>query len=312
MILEVSISREQDEIVESLTELGRYLKSSGYQFICVTPESHRINLRKDLRSGHPLRNLFGWNIPVPRREIPPSVMKWLTKARAYSEQGVKIVSHIRFSTLDQDVLVHSAYPTTSEDSVFFGPDSYRFVRFVRANILDGADLMDIGGGTGVGAICLRDKRQKLLITDVNSDALKFATINAQINEAVIQVCKTDILRDAPPGFCTLIANPPFLMDAQKRSYRDGGANFGTGLSLRIVSEALAYLPPGGQLLLYTATCFVDGRDVFLSKLTELLYNVRFDYFEIDPDIFGEELAGDSYREVERIAAVGLNIIRHRI
>jgi hypothetical protein len=50
---------------------------------------------------------------------------------------------------------------------------------------------------------------------------------------------------------------------------------------------------------------VAGRDYFLERARPLLEarGASFDYFELDPDVFGEEL--DSHPEVERFAAVGL-------
>jgi len=38
--------------------------------------------------------------------------------------------------------------------------------------------------------------------------------------------------------------------------------------------------------------------------------VDLDVEELDPDVFGEELERLEYAEVERIAAVGINIAKH--
>jgi hypothetical protein len=79
------------------------------------------------------------------------------------------------------------------------------------------------------------------------------------------------------------------------------------LSLRIVAEGKERLNPRGRLLLYTGIAIVDGIDPFVSEVRELLDDRRFswDYFEIDPDVFGEELEQPAYLEVDRIAVVGL-------
>ena len=75
----------------------------------------------------------------------------------------------------------------------------------------------------------------------------------------------------------------------------------------MAAAALAHLAPGGRLLLYTGVAIVDGCDPLLAELEALLK--RFDgswtYREIDPDVFGEELARPVYADVDRIAAVGL-------
>ena len=105
----------------------------------------------------------------------------------------------------------------------------------------------------------------------------------------------------------VIANPPFLVDSLARAYRHGGGSRGLDLSLRIVGDALTRLRPGGTLALYSAAPVVGGRDLLLASLTPLLEAraASWEYGEIDPDIFGEELEGPAYRDVERIAAVGL-------
>jgi hypothetical protein len=40
-----------------------------------------------------------------------------------------------------------------------------------------------------------------------------------------------------------------------------------------------------------------------------LYASHFVYEEIDPDVFGEELERPAYAHVDRIAAVGLTVIK---
>ena len=61
------------------------------------------------------------------------------------------------------------------------------------------------------------------------------------------------------------------------------------------------------MLLYTGVAIVKGLDAFIAEAAVKLTNAGFnyDYMEIDPDIFGEELAGDAYANVDRIAAVVL-------
>ena len=71
--------------------------------------------------------------------------------------------------------------------------------------------------------------------------------------------------------------------------------------------ALERLAPNGWLLLYTGVAMVDGADPFRARITPMLEraDVEWQYDEIDPDIFGEELDEPDYRRAERIAAVWL-------
>ena len=58
---------------------------------------------------------------------------------------------------------------------------------------------------------------------------------------------------------------------------------------------------------------VDGRDDFLAEMSTLLESEDFDwqYEEIDPDVFDEELERPIYRQAERIAVVGLSVRKCR-
>jgi release factor glutamine methyltransferase len=101
-----------------------------------------------------------------------------------------------------------------------------------------------------------------------------------------------------------VSNPPYLVDPAARAYRHGGPR-GFDLSLRIAEESLDRLAPRGRLILYTGTPVVDGHDQFLEALSKS-FAARaqpFCYEEIDPDVFGEELAGETYGHADRLAAV---------
>ena len=108
-------------------------------------------------------------------------------------------------------------------------------------------------------------------------------------------------------FDFIIANPPYLIDAAKRTYRHGGGELGNELSLDIVDTATQRLNAGGTLLLYTGVAIVAGHDAFLAVAEEKLKRAgfTFNYSEIDPDIFGEELLSAPYNKADRIAAVVL-------
>ena len=71
-------------------------------------------------------------------------------------------STIRVSRVHGLLFLHSAYPTEAEDSVFLGPDSYRFADFI-ARELGGRSWIgrtaDVGGGAGVGALTAALGRQ---------------------------------------------------------------------------------------------------------------------------------------------------------
>jgi methylase of polypeptide subunit release factors len=301
----------------ALVELGSWLRTRGYSFVTPTPETHRrINARAGNARARDLRGVFGWSRPFDPEMLPRNVLGFLREAGALAEHGQLVRSRVRFSTLEGELFAHSAYPTHGEDSVFFGPDTHRFVRFVNAELArlpSGHTLRvaDVGCGSGAAGIIvarrLGARVSRMILADVNEEALTFAAVNAALAELTCECVQSDVLAKLEGEFDLLIANPPYMQDADSRTYRDGGAGHGSELSVRIVREGLDRLQPGGTLLLYTGAAIVDGTDVLRAQLEPVLRarNVTPRYLEIDPDVFGEELEEPAYADVERIAAVGL-------
>jgi SAM-dependent methyltransferase len=292
-----------------LAKLGRALREAGYSFITPTPETHR---RVVARAGpaRTLRDVFGWSRPFAPGVLPAALLTLLEEAGALEREGPLLRSAVRFSSLGPLLLAHSAWPTTAADAVFFGPDTYRFASFLAARAPEQiGSLADVGCGTGAGGLLLASRAASVQLLDVNPKALAFARANCELNDVAARVIESDVLGGAGGPLDLVIANPPYLADDSGRTYRDGGGVLGTGLSVRIVREALERLRPGGRLLLYTATPVVEGEHMLWPQLRPLLENVRHQYAELDPDVFGEELERPAYAGVERIAVVGLDAVR---
>ena len=167
---------------------------------------------------------------------------------------------------------------------------------------------DIGCGAGPGGIAIARRYPEAVVDllDVNAAALSAARVNAALNNVCnVAVIQSDVMNGAEGSFDLIVSNPPYLIDAKARAYRHGGGEFGEGLSLRILREAIPRLAPGGSLLLYTGSAVVNGSDVFGAAARRVVAENGLDavYFEIDPDVFGEELASSSYARADRIAAV---------
>lgn len=296
---------------EPLAELLRYLKAAGYWFVTVTPTTHAQVLSRPPQGQLSLRDIFGWNRPFGPRDVSPAVLEFLRAAGALDEQNGTLWSKVRVATLGDDLLLHSAFPTDDVDTVFFGPDTYRFARFIRQQLQNRRDakwLIDMGAGSGAGAIAAARVRTTTRITlvDVNAEALKLAATNA----AVAGIRTDTLLSDTiPAGADLIIANPPYMMDAAARSYRNGGDLWGGAVSLDWLIQALERLTSGGTMLLYTGAAFVDGEAPLLQQIERACADAgaSIEFDEIDPDVFGDELKQRNYARVERIAAVGVVI-----
>jgi methylase of polypeptide subunit release factors len=252
--------------------------------------------------------------------MPETCLAALAAAGVLERVGDAYRSSVRFSTLGGQLFVHSAFPTEQADAVFFGPDTYRFARFIRQSLNPpqrlwhhGLRILDLGAGSGAGglhAAAVAGTRCAVTLSDISRRALRFSRINAAINAVDdVAIIESDLFADIDGVFDLIVANPPYLVDPMARLYRHGGGELGYELSLRIVAQAMPHLAAAGRLLLYTGSAIVEGIDRFRQILSSRLGRggVHFSYEEIDPDVFGEELERPPYDRVDRIAAVGVII-----
>jgi release factor glutamine methyltransferase len=303
----------------TLALLATSLLQSGYRFVAPTPATYsRINARPNNSVARDIEGVFGWSRPFKRELLAPDLFALAQRAGALVADGSLWRSRFRFSTLDGLGFLHSAYPTTEADAVFFGPDTYRFGRALSQFLVTQPSrpvrVVDIGCGTGAAAMLAARAWPNAEVTmlDVNLEALRLARINAEVSGlGHIRAAYCDVLNDITGAFDLIVANPPYMADPQKRAYRDGGGSLGADLSLRIVTEAADRLTPGGTLLLYTGAAIVDGANLFLQKAGKLLSDRGLFWHadEIDPDVFGEELQTGPMAVADRIAALWLQATR---
>ena len=292
----------------ALLELLSRLEAAGYDFVSPTPAVHGlVARRRRADEADLLRDVLGWGRAFHAETAPAWLLDVLTEADALREDADGLRARLRVSRLDGRLHLHSA-SSADEQAVFLGPDSYRYVRFLR-QALSGASwrqALEIGVGAGAGALAIAalDPEASIVATDINPQALRLCRLNARHAGLPIDL--------RPGGFPAegvwdlIAANPPYMAGRSGRLYRDGGGQYGAEVALEWAKEALSRLAPGGRLLLYTGAPVVAGQDLVRTALATLAdrRGARLVYEEIDPDVFGASLARASYAEVERIAAVG--------
>ena len=303
----------------ALLDLGRFLIQSNYSFSTLTPLSQRrVTRRHNKSEATDLRGIFGWSLPFRPERFSKAFVELVTRAGVIEQRQDRFKSTVRFSSLRGNLYVHSAFPTDEDDAVFFGPDTVRFINAISAHVMHRdaplSRMIDIGCGSGAGGLSLAAMTNaNVILSDVNEKALRWTRVNAALNglSATTQTVKSDVLADISGSFDLIISNPPYLVDLSKRAYRHGGGSFGEALSLRILQEASRRLSVGGTLLLYTGSAIINGQDQFLARARSLLSTSKltFEYTELDPDVFGEELEHSPYEDADRIAAVLLTATR---
>jgi methylase of polypeptide subunit release factors len=312
---EMSLSRQDQAFVD----LGRELRRAGYHFTTITPLSHQRVVARAANSDRSLRDIFGWSRSFKAGQLPASVLGKLREAEALDDADGVLRSKVRFSSLGDQLFVHSAFPTAQNDAVFFGPDTYRFARAIHELVAlqpprTNMRVLDVGAGSGIGGLyaarLLHECSPRVVLTDINERALRYCTINTVLNDvANVQMVPSDLYANIEGTFDLIVSNPPYLVDGLERAYRHGGGEFGSLLSMRILEEGIDRLASAGQLLLYTGSAIVDGVDLFKKHLEEQLSrrSLRFSYEEIDPDVFGEELEHPPYDRADRLTAVAVHV-----
>ena len=305
-------------LVQSIVSLGHWLVDQDYSFVTPTPATHhRVYSRFKSTLGSTLRDIFGWSRPFELQSLDKKAVDLLRDADLLEIDENHARSRVRFSSLGERLYAHSAFPTTTPDAIFFGPDTYRFINLIANELFfeplnEHGRVLDICCGAGPGgieaAIASPGKNLTVTFADINPLAVSFANANTKINSLPNTVFNESNLFEAVIGnFDLIVANPPYLVDGLNRVYRSGGGQFGAELSEKIVLQGIARLAPGGRLIVYTGVAIVNGVDLFLQHIQTILGNaaMSFRYFELDPDVFSEELDTPAYSHVDRIAAVAL-------
>lgn len=124
-------------------------------------------------------------------------------------------------------------------------------------------VLDVGTGSGILAITLALElpRAELVAVDLSRAALEVAQGNAQaLGAERIRFVESDLLTALEQGelFDCIVSNPPYvaeteILEPQVQDYEPWSALFagpdGLAIYRRLIPEAVAYLNPGGHLLL---------------------------------------------------------------
>ena len=135
----------------------------------------------------------------------------------------------------------------------FNPRLLRTGAFFASVIADrqlgaGADVLDLGTGSGVCAVFAARHARRVVAVDINRTAVRCAELNAQLNGLHIDCRHGDLFGPvAGQRFDTIFFNPPFIAgapdSAQDHAWRsvDVAARFAAGLGGHLSPEGRAYL-----------------------------------------------------------------------
>ena len=214
--------------------------------------------------------------------------------------------------------IHSAFPTTQRDSVFFGPDTYLFLDYLssvtnRVPTRTPRTIVDICCGAGAGAILLARKfpASRVLALDLNPKALSVGIMNARFANTQVLFVESDLVSamKSQDDIDLIVSNPPYISSSalDVPTHAIDGPISGLALPLRVVEESVPLLADRGLLIVYTAVPIPHQNpayDPFLEHLSKVAGATLVSYKILHPDMFGEELSSPAYADVGRIQAVG--------
>lgn len=305
-------------VVELLTAVQEVLKRSEYNRTDVLPQPgglldlvndpinllsiarHRPNLMQPsaiaglyqvpLRPRHSravdLHRLFAANAvlapPLVKDLLGRELFHKLLAARALSEAPAGIRSEIllttyRGHTYASDALHHRRNP----EFCYVGRLSLAAPDF-RLNAENGphrvSRLLDLGCGSGIGALALSDLADEVVGTDILDRCVRYAKVNAALNGAANAMFRTSNLFDNVDGsFDLILTHPPGGWsegsDEQPVVAANGGEDYGLELPSQMIGGALGRLRPDGWLYAILMAPVINGRP-YASQALERICNER--------------------------------------
>jgi hypothetical protein len=194
-----------------------------------------------------LTRLFVLGLPVAAGALP-SVAPLLESLGLVRRRGDEIAADVR-------LVPHGDYFLAS-DLQAEGAEAADYVPGIHAPSVTLAKLavrrpvattLDLGTGCGIQALVASRHSDRVVATDVNPRALRFAAFNARLNGIeTIETRRGDGLAPVEGSrFDLVVSNPPYVISPDRAySYRDSGLT-GDELCRRIVRGLPAFLEEGG-------------------------------------------------------------------
>lgn len=194
--------------------------------------------------------------------------------RAHPERRITTDDQVRYQAMLQRRLRFEPVQYILGEQEFFGlalrvtpavliprPETEHLVEAAVARLDAGAEIVDVGTGSGAIALALKHALPGARVTavDVSDEALAVARGNAERLGLPVRFLRSDLLA-AMIGerFDAVVSNPPYIADGEElhpqvREHEPGLALFGgeDGLAVyrRLIPEAWEVLRPGGLLLM---------------------------------------------------------------
>ena len=193
--------------------------------------------------------------------------------------------------------------TPGSDAVFpaIFPGSMLFLRLLPRGAYE--DALDLGAGTGIGALELSRRVRRAVATDLTERATHFARFNQRLNARDNVEAVTGDLYEPVAGrtFDCIVSHPPYVPSPDDATvFRDGGPT-GERIVRRMIAELPGVLRPGG---VFSAVCAGwDTADGALEDRVRGWLGARADEFDL---LLAVETAREPAELAERLIRPGLS------
>lgn len=237
-------------------------------------------LRRRLARSHPeavgLHELLtlgtGFELPQVRGLIGGALVDQLLEARVLEQVDGKVLANVMATPFDD--LLFLSDPVRLQhhpDYVYAGRSSFSPLGHPSLRSLPGKPrALDLGCGAGFAAVAAAAAGAGHAVgSDIVERCLRFGRLNADLNEVGDRTTFviSDVYQGVDGDFDLIVANTPCVWEAlQQAVFATGGGEFGTELPVRMVSESLDHLRPGGTVLVVMTAPVVGGRPLVLDVL----------------------------------------------
>jgi SAM-dependent methyltransferase len=254
------------ESPDAAVELARLLRAAGYEAARI---QERLATGDELLARSPelpsylrrlgdadelalLLRLFLLGVPVRRAAleelVAASLRGRLAGAGLLVPDGDVVHGAVRIVPHDQ-LLIASDHAGGAEGHADHVPGVHRpSVALAHLTVRGhGERALDVGTGNGIQAILLAAHAERVVATDVNPRALRYAAFNAALNGAGNVETRHGSFFEPVDGerFDLVVANPPYVVSPESAYlFRDGGRR-GDAVSEHVVRAAPAALAAGG-------------------------------------------------------------------
>lgn len=235
--------------------------------------------------------------PEMQQQFPDPLLDRLVETKALVQENGSYQFTFSFVPFKHLILARDAFHIYLRDSshkfkdrVWLGADSILLAHFLHG-LLSGQrfkEALEIGVGTGIQILLAAQHADQAVGVDINTRAIAFAKINAQINRVHnVEFIPSNLFENVHGKFDLILANPWYC------DLKSGGLEEIPG----ILDGLDDHLRETGLLIMLTTSYVKAGRDMVFEKLKEFLKERRG--YDLEAKVVGYNIDRGQYLQYKQ-------------